>query len=154
MNLFNKLADEFYRHHHYHSTQDFNNSSVRLKINLFLFYHLNFLNKTESANTYKPNVAVQQQSVPPQPAQPPPVLTTESVHINIKNIPSSQAAASKPLPATSPAVIDIEPKNNLNKSVTTSFSTASSAPTPNEQGLRTIELSSGRVREGNFNYII
>lgn len=89
-----------------------------------------------------------QQSVP-QPTQPPPVLTTESVHINIKNTPSSQA--SKPLPASSPAVIDIEPKNNLNKSVTTAFSTAtSSAPTPNEQGLRTIELSSGRVREGNY----
>lgn len=88
-----------------------------------------------------------------QSSQPPPVLTTESVHINIKNIPSPQA--SKPLPVSSPAVIEIEPKNNLNKSVTTSFSTNStttnaSARTPNEQGLRTIELSSGRVREGMF----
>lgn len=80
-------------------------------------------------------------------SQPPPVLTTESVHINIKNIPSSQAQ--KSLASSSPAVIEIESKNNLNKSVTTSFSTP--APTPNEQGLRTIELSSGRVREGFAN---
>lgn len=74
-------------------------------------------------------------------------MTTESVHINIKNLPSPQAQ--KPLPTSSPAVIEIEPKTNLNKSVTTSFST--SAPTPNEQGLRTIELSSGRVHEGFSN---
>lgn len=79
------------------------------------------------------------------PSQPPPVLTTESVHINIKDLPSSQV----PKPS-SPAVIEIESKNNLNKSVTTTFSTPA-APTPNEQGLRTIELSSGRVREGFAN---
>lgn len=88
-------------------------------------------------------------------SQPPPVLTTESVHINIKNTPSSQQAQ-KPIASSSPAVIEIESKNNLNKSVTTSFSTAAAAataaaPTPNEQGLRTIELSSGRVREGFSN---
>lgn len=76
------------------------------------------------------------------------MLTTESVHINIKNIPSPQQPQ-KSLASSSPAVIEIETKNNLNKSVTTSFST--SAPTPNEQGLRTIELSSGRVREGFAN---
>lgn len=81
-------------------------------------------------------------------SQPPPVLTTESVHINIKSLPSSQAQ--KPLPSSSPAVIEIDTKNNLNKSVTTTFST-SAATTPNEQGLRTIELSSGRVREGFAN---
>lgn len=81
------------------------------------------------------------------PSQPPPVLTTESVHINIKNLPSLQAP--KPLLSSSPAVIEIESKNNLNKSVTTTFSTPT--PAPNEQGLRTIELSSGRVREGFAN---
>lgn len=84
-------------------------------------------------------------------SQPPPVLTTESVHINIKNLPSSPASpAQKPVASSpSPAVIEIESKNSLNKSVTTSFSTP--VPTPNEQGLRTIELSSGRVREGFAN---
>lgn len=76
------------------------------------------------------------------------MLTTESVHINIKDLPSSQAQQ-KPLPSSSPAVIEIDTMNNLNKSVTTSFSTPTT--TPNEQGLRTIELSSGRVREGFAN---
>lgn len=74
--------------------------------------------------------------------QPPAVLTTESVHINIKDLPSTNQSSShvpKPTTFSSPAVIEV-PTN----SVTTSFST----PTPNEQGLRTIELSSGRVREG------
>lgn len=84
-------------------------------------------------------------------SQPPPVLTTESVHIDIKNSPSPPAP--KSLALSSPAVIEIEPKPiaepRKTKSVTASFSTQ--APTPNEQGLRTIELSSGRVREGFSN---
>lgn len=44
--------------------------------------------------------------------------------------------------ASSPAVIDVSTPTN--KSLQTSFS----APVPNEQNLRTIELSSGRIREG------
>ncbi|XP_055295963.1 uncharacterized protein LOC129565286 isoform X2 [Sitodiplosis mosellana] len=102
--------------------------------------------KHESPNKYKQSPAQAASST--SASQPPPVLTTESVHINIKNLPSSQVAQ-KPLATSSPAVIEIETKNNLNKSVTTSFSTPT--PTPNEQGLRTIELSSGRVREGFAN---
>lgn len=74
-------------------------------------------------------------------SQPPAVLATESVHINIKDLPSTNQTSShvqKPTTFSSPAVIEV-PTTNV-----TSFST----PTPNEQGLRTIELSSGRVREG------
>lgn len=74
-------------------------------------------------------------------SQPPAVLATESVHINIKDLPSSNQTPShvqKPTTFSSPAIIEV-PTTNV-----TSFST----PTPNEQGLRTIELSSGRVREG------
>lgn len=83
----------------------------------------------------------------PQSSQPPAVLATESVHINIKDLPSTNQTSThiqKPPIYSSPAVIEI-PTN----SVTTSFSTTPT--TPNEQGLRTIELSSGRVREGFAN---
>ncbi|XP_031616918.1 uncharacterized protein LOC116336876 isoform X2 [Contarinia nasturtii] len=105
--------------------------------------------KNESPNKYKHSSVQQTSSGSVSQSSQPPVLTTESVHINIKNLPSPQQPQ-KSLATSSPAVIEIEqPKNNLNKSVTTSFST--SAPTPNEQGLRTIELSSGRVREGFAN---
>lgn len=54
----------------------------------------------------------------------------------------------KPTASSSPAVIEIESKPNA-KPVAAAFSTA--VPSPNEQGLRTIELSSGRVREGFAN---
>lgn len=69
------------------------------------------------------------------------MLATESVHINIKDLPSTNQTSShvpKPTTFSSPAVIEV-PTSNV-----TSFSTR----TPNEQGLRTIELSSGRIREG------
>lgn len=115
-------------------------------MNSSILFSMSF--QRESPNKYKQTTTQQSSTAASQ--SPPPVLTTESVHINIKNTPSSQAQ--KPVVATSsPAVIEIEPKNHLNKSVTTSFSTSTPAPTPNEQGLRTIELSSGRVREGFAN---
>lgn len=72
----------------------------------------------------------------------PPVLTTESVHININNSPLSPT---QPAPATisaqkvsGPAIIDVPTTKNA-------------TTTPNNssmQGMRTIELSTGRVREG------
>lgn len=107
-----------------------------------------YVQQRESPNKYIENAA-QQSTSSKISSQPPPVLTTESVHINIKNLPSSSSPVQKPLASSSRAVIEIESKSNLNKSVTTSFT--SPAPTPNEQGLRTIELSSGRVREGFAN---
>lgn len=76
-------------------------------------------------------------------SQSPAVLATESVHINIKDLPSTNQTSihvqqqKPPSTFSSPAVIEVPTPN-----VTTTFST------PNEQGLRTIELSSGRVREG------
>lgn len=66
------------------------------------------------------------------------VLPTESVHININSsltTSGSTGPAAVPQVTTGPAVIDVPVKPT--------------APTPAQaQGLRTIELSSGRVREG------
>lgn len=53
-----------------------------------------------------------------------------------------------PKSVSSPAVIDVSTPTN--KSLQSSFTT----PVPNEQHLRTIELSSGRIREGFGIYIL
>lgn len=73
-----------------------------------------------------------------QPSIAPAVLTTESVHISVSNkLPQS---SSHPQMSTSaPAVIDIP------MSPAAAAATAAANANP---GLRTIELSTGRVREG------
>lgn len=71
----------------------------------------------------------------------PPVLTTESVHINLSSSPLSptHSAATAQKPANSGiAIIDVPPSKNA----------STTTPTNNMQGMRTIELSTGRVREG------
>lgn len=88
---------------------------------------------SSTVSTSIPPVATQSNTLPA-----PAVLTTESVHISLSN--KAPQLASQPQMSTSaPAVIDIP---------TSPAAAAATAAANANPGLRTIELSSGRVREG------
>lgn len=81
-------------------------------------------------------------SVPPAVTQSniaPAVLTTESVHISVSNNKMPQSQSHPQMSTSAPAVIDIP--------ISSAAAAATAAANANP-GLRTIELSTGRVREG------
>jgi hypothetical protein len=119
---------------------------------LFYFFQSSF--GTNSIITESPPSVLEtidSKSAVPSPVQSPAVLRTESVHVNIDN---NRSVSSPKIHAVNnvnktmqPAVIEI-PKTKAASSVLTE-------PTPpGDSRLRTIELSTGRVREGFGEFVV
>jgi hypothetical protein len=88
----------------------------------------------------------------PQHTNVPAVLRTESVHVNIDNnrltsSPKTHVNNQNLNKTMQPAVIDL-PKKTSNMTTSTTASVLTETNTPIDSRLRTIELSTGRIREG------